>query len=148
MYLGVDVRFRRSFLCHTSVIARGEAGRARGEWGGSGSWKDIVQFQDSIWKMVSLKLSLPQKHANEGFDHLLQSPGSRLEELCLLNTSLEGVLFFTQRNAESVGSEAQEASPSRGGERRSAPATDPLFAPHRLCLDECRATHLMMSSMG
>lgn len=64
--------------------------------------------------MISLKLSLPQKHTNEGFDHLLQSPGLRLEELSLLNTSLEGVLFFIQQNTESVESEAREASLSPG----------------------------------
>lgn len=113
MYLGVDVWFRQSFLCHTSVIAKGEASRERGGGGGSGSREDIVQFQDSIWKMICLKLSLPEKHANEGFDHLLQSPGLRLEELCLLNTSLEGVLFFIQQNTESVESEAQEVSLGR-----------------------------------
>lgn len=109
MYLGVDVRFRTlSHISHSK-------GRGKGGWGGgSGSREDIVLFQDSIWKIISLKLLLTQKHTNKGFDHLLQSPGLRLEELCLLNTSLEGVLFFIQQNIESVESEAQEASLSPG----------------------------------
>lgn len=77
--------------------------------------------------MICLKLSLPEKQANEGFDHLLQSPGLRLEELCLLNTSLRGLLVFIQQNTESVESEAQEASLSRGGERRSARANKSSF---------------------
>lgn len=53
MYLGVDARFR---LCHTSLTAMGE-----GEGLVSASGEDIVQpSEDSILKMVCLKLSSPQ----------------------------------------------------------------------------------------
>lgn len=56
MNLGVDVRFR---LCRTSLTAKGEA--SGGREGGFGVREDVVQSsEDSILKMVCLKLSSPQ----------------------------------------------------------------------------------------
>lgn len=72
--------------------------KGRGQWGErervvSGS---IVQFSEvSIWKLVCLKLSSLQKHANAGFDHFPQSPGLRW---VLGSLSREGVLFFYAAN--------------------------------------------------
>lgn len=50
MYLGVDVRFRRSFLCHTSVIAEGEAARASEGGGVQGPGRTLFNSKTPFGK--------------------------------------------------------------------------------------------------
>lgn len=115
MYLGVDARFRRSFVCHTSVIPRGEASGERGR-----GWFQGLLFNSQKYPFGNWFASNCHRFKNTQTQDLIIYHNHQGWGGCWVHWVEKGFYFFMQQisdakvsSADRVESKAQEASVRR-----------------------------------